>query len=488
MHVGARLIFLLSLAVSAQVFAQKTVEARPGEWRASDSSCASAAGAWQRLSSPGAKLQRPMQRSGTLLFFLVAGLSHAQEGGEDDLAGAFGPQRALKVFAPERNVPPPPLVEDPNARLRATFEPELETARKTLESGDAAGARDQLAMLELSAFVLGGPDRVRVQHLARAVAVALGDLQALGEIDQKWVAACGPVEVAACRASALDAMATHDKALAEKIRAADACVVAAEKTPGKPAPSCLGSALALFQKADDSLMIARLDLVQALARAADPKQAKAAKKALTRVAESIDGRNGVVRQAAFDARARLELAEGDVDAAAKSALQGAEAWASTLTLERRPWARTVMTDVACAAYDKAHGVDACRQLEKQVVGSYVFHDFSVEHLEDRQLISHEKLVEVNAHFHVLIKDCLAAEIQQLEDRAAVSYLVNWLVISNGQVDNFHSVSSEQDQSRFVRCLREQFGYWRYPSHESDPQRIQQGFSVKSTTRTTEEVE
>jgi hypothetical protein len=123
-----------------------------------------------------------------------------------------------------------------------------------------------------------------------------------------------------------------------------------------------------------------------------------------------------------------------------------------------------------------------------VVGFYVFHDFSTEHLSDGQLISHEKLVAVNEHYGILIKDCLAAEILQIADKAAVSYLVNWLVITTGRVDNFHSVSSEQDQSRFVSCLREQFGYWRYPSHEGDPQRIKQGFSVKSTMRVTEETE
>jgi hypothetical protein len=144
--------------------------------------------------------------------------------------------------------------------------------------------------------------------------------------------------------------------------------------------------------------------------------------------------------------------------------------------------------VACAAYDKLKGTDACRALEKQVVGYYVFHDFSREHLGDRQLISHEKLVQVNEHYGILIKDCLAAEIRQIADKAAVSYLVNWLVINSGRVDNFHSISTDQDQSRFVTCLREQFGYWRYPSHEGDPQRIKQGFSVKSTMRATEETE
>ncbi len=429
-----------------------------------------------------------MWRFPLLLLLGLAGPAHAQAPGDDDLANAFGPQRALKVFEPEHNVPPPPALDDLNAPVRAAFEPDLAAAKKALDSGDAAAAREQLTMLELSAFVLGGTDRVRVHQLQRAAALALEDLKSLGELDEKWVAACGPGDVAPCRHAALAAMATHDKARAEKIQAADACVEAAEKSPGKPAPACLSSARALYQKADDTLMIARADLVTALSLAADPKQSKAAKKALTKIGDVIDGRNGAVRQLAFDARAKLELLEGNVDDAARSALQGAEALASTLPLERRYWARTPMVDVACAAYDKNHGTDACRQLEKTVVGFYVFHDFSDERLGDRQLISHEKLVQVNAHYGILVKDCLAAEIRQIADKAAVSYLVNWLVLSTGRVDNFHAASSAQDQSLFVKCLREQFGYWRYPSHDADPQRIQQGFSVKSTTRSTEETE
>ncbi len=428
-----------------------------------------------------------MTRIHTLLLVGLAGFAQAQGAADDDLASAFGPPRATKTFEPENNVPPPPALDDPNAQLRATFEPDLAAAKKALDSGDAAGAREQLTLLELSAFVLGGVDRVRVNALQRAAALALDDRKSMRELDAKWAAACGPPDVAACRRQALEAMATSDKAHAEKLKTADACLEAAEKSPGKPAPPCLSAARALYQAADDTLMIVRADLVTALALAADPRQAKAAKKALSKIGDFIDGRDGAVRKAAFDARARLELAEGRVDDAARSALQGAEAFASTLPIDRRYWARTPMVDLVCAAYDKTHGPDACRQLEKTVVGFYVFHDFSNERLEDRQLIGHEKLVAVNAHYGILIKDCLAAEITQLADKAAVSYLVNWLVLSSGRVDNFHSLSSEQEQGPFVRCLREQFGYWRYPSHDGDPQRIQQGFSVKSTLRSTEEI-
>lgn len=421
-----------------------------------------------------------MSRWLAVIVLVLSGFANAQQ--DDDLANAFGPQKELKVFEPERNVPAPPLPDDPNAQLRATFETDVEAAKKQLAAGDAAGARDAVPLLELSAMVLGGPERVRVQQLARAAAEALKDKKALSASNEKWLASCGPNDVEACRAEALKAIEAHDKARADKVRAADACLLGAERTPGKPAPACLSSARALYAKADDTLMVARADLVNVLA------QGKAGTKALTKLGESIDGRNGHVRRAAYEARARLELADGKIEDAAKSALLGAEAFASTLPIEQRYWARTELVDSTCAAYDKAKGVDACRALEKSVVGFYIFHDFSKEHLPERQLISHEKLVAVNAHFNILIKDCLAAEIQQIADKAAVSYLVNWLVVNSGRVDNFHAVSSAQDQSRFVRCLREQFGYWRYPSHEGDPQRIQQGFSVKSTMRTFEETE
>lgn len=427
-------------------------------------------------------------RSMLCVVVLLASVVHAQQGGDDDLANAFGPQKELKVFEPERNVPAPLLPDDPNAQLRATFEADFKAAKAKLDGGDAAGARDAAAMLELSAFVLGGPDRVRVQHLARAAAVALQDTKSLPAIDEKWLAACGPNDVETCREEALNALAAAEPGRAEKLRAADACVLSAEKAPGKKPPACVAGALALFQKSDDSLMVSRIDLLNALVLAADPKQAKAAKKALGKIGETLDGRNGHVRQQAYDARAKLELAEGAIEDAAKSALAGADALASTMAPEQRFWARTKMVDVACAAYDKEKGVDACRALEKQALGFYVFHDFSKEHLPDRQLISHEKLVAVNAHYNILIKDCLASEIKEIADKAAVSYLVYWLVLGSGRVDNFHSESSSQDQSRFVQCLRAQFGFWRYPSHEGDPQRIKQGFSVKSTMRVTEETE
>lgn len=429
-----------------------------------------------------------MSRLVPLLLLVHAHLAHAQHTSDDELSRAFDPPKELKVFEPERNVPAPPPLEDVDEQTRAAFEQGLAAAKAALESGDAAGAREQLTLVELSAFVLGGPERVRVNQLQRAAALALNDGKALPTLEVKWLAACGPNEVAACRTSALEALSAHDKGRAEKFRVADACVAAAEQTPGKPAPACLKTALPQYQKAEDTLMVARVELVSALALAADPKQSKAAKKALTKLGETLDGRNGHVRQAAYDARAKLELGEGNFKDAATSALLGAEAFATTLPHEQRYWARTKMVDEACAAYDKEKGRDACRQLEKQLVGHYVFHDFSREHLTERQLIGHDTLVAVNEHYSVLIRDCLAKEVREIADKAQASYLVNWLVLGNGRVDNFHSISSEQDQSRFVTCLREQFGYWRYPSHEGDPQRIKQGFSVKSTMRATEESE
>ncbi|MGV3623695.1 MAG: hypothetical protein ACO1OB_22945 [Archangium sp.] len=419
-----------------------------------------------------------MQRLASLILAL-AHVAFAQHQSDDDLSKAFDPPKELKFFEPEHNVPPPPPIDDPDAKVRATFEADFETAKKALDSGDAAAARDQLTLLELSAFVLGGPERIRVNQLQRAAAASASERKAL---DTKWLIACGPNDVATCRAEALEAIATYDRSRADAVRAADACLTTAEKSPGKPAPACLKAALALYTKAEDTLMIARVELVNALALG------KAGKKSLTRLAECVDGRNGHVRQAAFDARAKLELADGNLKEAAKLALLGAEAFATTLPLEERYWARTQAVDEICAAYDKEKGPDACRQLEKQYVGSYVFFDFSKEHLADRQLISHQKLVQVNEHYSILIKDCLALEIREIADKAQVSYLVNWLVLQNGRVDNFHSLSSAQDQSRFVTCLREQFGYWRYPSHEGEPQRIKQGFSVKSTMRATEETE
>ena len=74
----------------------------------------------------------------------------------------------------------------------------------------------------------------------------------LREADEKWLAACGPNNVAACRNEALDAIAAYDAPRAAKVRAADACLVAAEQESGKPTPPCLDGAMALYQKAISS--------------------------------------------------------------------------------------------------------------------------------------------------------------------------------------------------------------------------------------------
>ncbi|MBS1149224.1 MAG: hypothetical protein H6Q89_922 [Myxococcaceae bacterium] len=429
-----------------------------------------------------------MQRLSALTFVLLAAVAHGQAGKDDDLSSAFGPPPAPKVFEPEHNVPAPPLPLDVNAELRAKFERDLAAAQKSFEGGDAAAAREQLALVELSAIMLGGPDRVRVHRLQRAAATKLKDPKGIQEADEKWLTACGPNDVPACRATALEAIAAYDGPRVEKIRAADACLTAAEQRPGKPPPACVDAALALYKKAEDSLMVARIELLRALPLASDRKQAKAAKKALARIAALIDDRSALVRRTALETLSRLELAEGAVDDATRDALLAAEAWASTLPPAQRAWARSPAVDAACAAYEKARGAGACRKLEKKLLGDYLFHDFSQEHLGDGELIGHDKLVAVNEHYGVMIQNCLAAEIRSLEDKAAVTYRVKWLVINNGQVDNFHSESTEHEQSRFVQCLREQFGFWRYPRHDGDPQRIQQSFSVKSSTRTWEETE
>jgi hypothetical protein len=418
----------------------------------------------------------------------VATLAFAQAGkpaADDDLAHAFGPQPATKVFEPEHNVPAPPVADDPNAALRATFEKDFAAAQKAT----GAAAREQLTMAELSAVVLGGPERVRVHKQQHAVAAGLKDAKGLREADEKWLAACGPNDVATCRTEALEAIAAYDSARAAKVRAADACLVAAEQEPGKPTPPCLEGAAALYQKANDTLMVARVDLLRALALASGKKQAAAAKKALAKITALTDDRCAYVRRTAFETLSRLDLEAGDAEAAVKDAAQASDAWAGALPPSQRPWARSPALDPACAAYEKVKPPGACRKLEKRLMGGdYVFHDFSTERLEGGQLISHEKLVAVNEHYNVLIKNCLAAEIQALEDHATVMYRVTWLVVNDGRVDNFHSESTDQEQSHFVQCLREQFGYWRYPRHEGDPQRIQQTFSVKSRTRTTEEQE
>lgn len=424
-----------------------------------------------------------VRRLSVMVAMLCATVSSGQPASDDDLSKAFDPPPPPKAFKPEGNVPPPPLPEDPNAELRAGFERDLAAAQHSFDTGDTSAAKQSLALAEVTAVLFGGPERVRVHRLQHAVAAKLGDRPALREADEKWLLACGPHEVEACRAAALEALSRFDRPWVEKVRAADSCLAVAERALGQPPPACVNTAYGLYQKAGDTLMVARVDLLRALALASASNQAATAKKALTRLAAVSDDRVALVRRTALETLSRLELAEGLVDDAARDAILATEAYASTLPPARRAWARLPAVDRACAAYDKARSAGACRVLEKKLLGTYVFHDFSDEHIAEGHLLGRDKLVEVNEHYGVMIRDCLAEEIRTLESKKATGYRVRWLVLNDGRVDNFHSESTQQEQARFIQCLRNQFGYWRYPSHEGDPQRVEQSFTLKSTTRT-----
>ncbi len=405
---------------------------------------------------------------------------------EDDLSKAFERPGPPKQFEPERNVPPPPLPDDPNAQLRADFERDLAAAQKRFDAGAGAELRADLTLVELSGVFLG--ERVRVARLQRALAERLADKKAMREADTAWLGACGPTGATECRAAALAHIETYDAPAAQKARTADGCLAAAERNAGQPTPACLDAALAVYRKANDVMMVARVELLRAQVLAADRKQVKAARAALTRLAALPDDRRSLVRRTALETLSRLDLADGAIDSAVKNALQASAAWAAALPPEQRPWARSPALDPACEAYDKGKSAGACRALEKRMLAGYVFHDFSDQHLGEGELLSHDMLVTVNEQYNVLVRDCLSREIDSLDRPEAFAYRVRWLVISNGHVDNFHSDSTQEDQSRFVTCLRNQFGYWRYPRHEGDPQRIEQTFTVRSATHSFEETE
>lgn len=420
------------------------------------------------------------------LLLVVAGLfSVAAWAQDDDLGSAFEPPPPPKQYQPEHNVPAPPVPEDPNAELRATFQKDFGAAQKALDKGDAAGAREQLVPLEVAAVMLGPAERLKVHKLQHAAAGKAGDKAGVKEAAEKWLTACGPNDVAACRKPALEALAALDKDRAEKLRAADACLDGAEPKAGRALPPCLDAAAALYQKADDALMVARIELLRALGQV-NAGKAKPAKDALAKLGGIADDRLAHVRKAALEALSRLELAAGNAEAAAKAAIQAAGAYAAALPPDGRVWARTAATEAACAAYEKTKGADACHALEKTLLGDYVFRDFSTEHVGDR--LPHENMAAVNAHYNVLVQACLNAEIRRLKGNTALIYRVKWLVLNNGRVDAVHAESAQFEGSLFVKCLRNQFGYWRYPRHDGDPQRIEQGFSVKSSMRSEGDVD
>jgi hypothetical protein len=324
-------------------------------------------------------------------------------------------------------------------------------------------------------------------------AISSKDFDLAAAVAQRWLLSCGPEMTDACRKRALSALSRAARQLSAKaqaqdqlarIQASDACVRKAEgrAKSGEKFPQCADAALALYQELGDRLMIARLLSAKGRCFAADPRQRQEAAQIFKQADQACDEQRCLeVRVRALRSLYTLHMRLGEVDLAARAALAEMGLAAQRLPSDRRAYARTAEVDRACEAFDRRDGAGSCRRLEKSMLATYAFHDFS-EQASTREGLSAEDVRQVGQHFHVLIQDCLGEEAERLEPPASVTFRLRWMVLHDGRVDQVEFDRRDQSQGAFAECIRKQFVLWRYPRYPGEFQHIDQTFSINTRER------
>lgn len=400
------------------------------------------------------------------------------DAGGEDLSSAFEPQVAKAAAAPVR---PPEEVKVDRA---AGFKTALADGQAALKGKKVDDARVAAQKATSEAAALDGEARFQAHQLATKVELAAASPEAAEAAARAWLLACGPEKLDACRGAALTALASTaklkgaDKKLAREVtelRDADLCAVKAEKVD-QPAP-CEPTALRLARSTKDEVMEQRLLLGQALREDDAPKQVRLLEKA--EAACALAQCSGLRRRALGKLIGHAR-SNNDVDGAVKLALREVQVVADTLPDDEKRWARTPTLDQACLSYDATHAVGACRFLEKKTLGRWTFHDYSREKPSGEGL-SAEQVRMVNDHFGPLLQECLAEQAKRMMPPDAQRFDVRWVVFNDGRVGEAH-LRRDLDQTPLANCLREQFGWWRYPRYEGEYQNVEQAFTVTASER------
>ncbi|HYV45362.1 MAG TPA: hypothetical protein VFA20_10895 [Myxococcaceae bacterium] len=408
---------------------------------------------------------------------LLAATSFAQQ----PTAAASSPDAEDKALedafaAPGSKAPPPPPgkgkmdadVPPPKVGEQAAETEEERAERELGAKLDAAGEDAEFAALARPAAALG--PLMTLQLMEKwAMTSASTHAPAAGAHARAWLLACGPgssKEVARCRAKALDTLRDAGpafKAEATRLEEADHCVASA--APGDHA--CLPKAIAAYKKSRDRLMLARATL--AGLEPEDEAKRRAALK-LCPEPRCASLRAGVLEQLASD-----ELQKNAAEQAARDALEAVKLRQSALPASLRLYARTDALDRACAAYDHQTSPGKCRVLERQVLGGYVFHDYS---RTSRDTLPSSTAREATDHYAVLLTSCL----QEFGEKSGSGrYKLSWTILNDGHVTNVDAVNVDP-QGQLIRCLKSQFAHWRYPRYKGEWQHVEQEFRVGGTAR------
>ena len=360
----------------------------------------------------------------------------------------------------------------------------LAEVQKALASGSPTQASALLPQLTKVAQALGESERREALGVGCQVALAMGDRATAATQARQWLASCGPEKLDECRAAARQELkatavagtpeaASLESELAEAA-ALDACVVAAEgSTKARASSKCLSPALLAFQHQNDSVMVARVQLLLA----SDARTKDAELKLLSGVATGCtEPRCSQVRQLALRRIGEIQLARRDYRAAATSALQQMHEATELLPVEARRHARTREVERACAAYERHSEHGACKALEVALFGTYSLPDLSLEKA-DKPYLTAAVIKRATAQYQDTLYDCVLTAAAHLGQPAYVNFNLHWVVRGDGRVVFAETDSSELNSSETGACLRGAFGLWRYPRFGGEPQHIRQNFRL-----------
>ncbi len=392
------------------------------------------------------------------------------DGSNEELARAWEPEPGKPVTAPQR----PP--SEPAAADRAlAFKDALAQGNAALKSKRLDDARAAASLAVKEATTLDGAARAQAGQLSFRV-------ENTADAALAWRASCGPEKAESCRASALAALKSlgrQDKntaRLARELADDETCAAKTERAP-KPQP-CEATASRRAEKRDDLWLVQKLALGRALREDDANRQAALLEKAETRCDLP---QCATLRRKALSKLLQHARTKPDADAALGYALREIAVINAALPEHERRWQRTTTLEQTCAAYDKAHGVGACRAHEKKTLGYWTFRDWSREAAGTG--LSTEQVRAVNEHFSPLLQECLGEQARRMTPPDAAKFDVRWVVFNDGRVGEAH-LRRDLDDSLLAKCLRTQFSGWRYPRYDGEFQNVEQSFTVTAVERRT----
>jgi hypothetical protein len=397
---------------------------------------------------------------------------------QEELARAWAPEEVVPGAPPAITVDDSPMPADRRGPFRAALQ--LAVTSKSVDAARAAAAD---AVREAAS--LHGDDRERAGQAAFKVELGAGDGARATSAALQWLRACGPE---ACRGHALSALVQGAKLkggasaapTAQHLQEAESCVGPALRSlkPGakQPRPPCLSKAPAAAKAARDEVLEAQVALVHALGEPVEAKRAALLEK-VERTCSTAPGCVEVKRRA-LQALAQLAQEAGEVERAVTCLVKEGQLQAATLEPELRLWARPAELDALCARLD-AKAAGSCRNLEKQVAGSWTFRDFSKDKAGPG--LAGDQVRLVNEHYAPLLQECLAEQARRMVPPDAQRFEVRWVVHNDGRVRDAH-LRRDLDATPLALCMRKQFSSWRYPRFEGEFQHVEQSFTVMATMR------